>query len=98
MFVPGSLPPMLGTIRRKVPWLMVFEAARMAHGHLMEVTSPQDRAAVAAMVRRTKGRPQALTEREKGELKRIGGQLDLFRFVRSAGPRMVLGRGPKKRR
>lgn len=84
------------SLRRKVPWLLVFEAARMAHGHLMEVTSPQDRSRLTEMVRRTKGRPQRLTERDKAELRRIGSQLELGGFLRSAGPRMLLG-GKRRR-
>ena len=79
------------SIRRKVPWLLLFEAARLAHGHLMEVTSPEDRARLSEIVRRTKGRPQRLTAADKADLKRIGGKLDLGMFLRSAGPRMLLG-------
>ncbi len=78
-------------MRRKVPWLLLFEAARLAHGHLMEVTSPADRGKIAEMVRRTKGRPQRLTDRDRAELKRIGGKLELGSFLRSAGPRMLVG-------
>jgi uncharacterized protein YbjT (DUF2867 family) len=88
---------MLSMIKRRVPWLMVFEAARMAHGHLMEVTSPQDRAQLADMVRRTKGKPQALTAQDKAELRRMGGQLELLGFLKSAGPRLIIGRKLKRR-
>lgn len=87
---------MLSKLRRRVPWLMVFEAARLAHGHLMEVTSPQDRALLSEMVRRTHGNPRALTTRDKAELKRIGAKLELFGFARSAGPRLLLGRKRKR--
>lgn len=83
---------MLRSVRRRVPWLLLFEAARLAHGHLMEVTSPEDRATLAAMVRRTHGNPRALTDRDKADLKRIGSKLELFGFVRSAGPRLFMGR------
>lgn len=88
---------MLSMLRRKVPWILVFEAARMAHGHLMEVTSPQDRALLGDMVRRTHGDPRRLSARDKDELRRIGGKLELFGFARSAGPRLIIG-GKMKRR
>lgn len=87
---------MLSSLRRKVPWLLLFEAARLAHGHLMEVTSPQDRAVLAAIVRRTHGNPRSLTASDKADLQRIASKLELFGFVKSAGPRLVLGRKPKR--
>jgi hypothetical protein len=79
------------SLRRRVPWLLVFEAARMAHGHVMEVTSPEDRHRITEILRRTKGDVRHLTDRDKADLKRIGGRLELGRFVRQAGPRMVFG-------
>lgn len=82
---------MLSTLRRRVPWLLLFEAARLAHGHLMEVTSPQDRRLLADIVRRTHGDPRRLSARDKDELKRIAGKLELFSFAKSAGPRLVIG-------
>jgi hypothetical protein len=84
------------SLRRRIPWLLVFEGARMAHGHLMSVTSPQDRHKLTEMLRRTKGDFRHLTDRDKADLKRIGAQLDLGGFVREAGPRMVFGRGRRR--
>jgi hypothetical protein len=81
------------SLRRKVSWLLLFEVARMGYGHLQEVTSPEDRRRVMEIVRRSRGRPQNLTARDKDELRRIGGQLQLGRFLMAAGPRAVFGRG-----
>jgi hypothetical protein len=80
------------SLRRKVSWLLLFEVARMGYGHLQEVTSPEDRRRVMEIVRRSKGRPQNPTARDKDELRRIGGQLELVRFLRAAGPRALFGR------
>ncbi|UGS37554.1 hypothetical protein [Capillimicrobium parvum] len=81
------------SLRRKVSWLLLFEVARMGYGHLTEVTSPEDRRRVVDIVRRSKGRPQNITAGDKDELRRIAGQLELGRFLRAAGPRMMFGRG-----
>ena len=80
----------------RIQWLLVFEAARMAHGHLMDVTSPQDRRKVQDILKRTKGMPQNLTERDKAELKRIAGKLDLGRLARDLGPSLLRGRGRRR--
>ncbi len=85
------------SLRRKVSWLLLFEVARMGYGHLQEVTSAEDRRRVMDIVRRSKGRPQNLTPGDKDELRRIGGQLELGRFLRSAAPRALFGKGAKRR-
>ncbi|HWV87901.1 MAG TPA: hypothetical protein VNZ62_20800 [Capillimicrobium sp.] len=71
---------------RKVPWLLLFEAARVTHGHVMERTSPADRRRVMALVRRTKGNPLALTARERSELKAIAGKLQVGQLAGALSP------------
>ena len=85
------------SLRKKVSWLLLFEVARMGYGHLQEVTSPDDRRRVMDIVRRSKGRPQNLTAVDKDELRRIGGQLELGRFLRSAGPAVLFSRRLRRR-
>jgi len=85
------------SLRRKVSWLLLFEAARLGFGHLQEVTSPDDRRRVMDIVRRSKGRPQNLSARDRRELRRIAGQLELGRFLRTAAPQMVFGGGRRGR-
>jgi hypothetical protein len=80
------------SLRRKVSWLLLFEVARMGYGHLQDVTSPDDRRRVLEIVRRSKGRPQNLAPADRDELRRISGQLELGRFLTSAGPRALFGR------
>ncbi|MBX5440460.1 MAG: hypothetical protein IRZ32_02915 [Solirubrobacteraceae bacterium] len=71
---------------RKVPWLLLFEAARVTHGHVMERTSPADRRRVMQLVRRTRGNPLALTARERRELKAIAAKLDLAQLAAALSP------------
>lgn len=74
---------------RRVPWLLLFEAARATHGHLMDVTSPSDRRRVREILRRSKGMPQNLTEREREDLRRIAGKVDLKSLAGSLVPSIV---------
>ena len=80
------------SLRRKVSWLLLFEVARLGYSHLQEVTSPEDRRRVMEIVRGSKGRPQNVSASDKDELRRIAGQLELGRFLRSAAPRALFGR------
>lgn len=80
-----------------MPWLLLFEAARLTRGHVMEVTSPADRRRLAEMLRTSKGMPQKLTERDRADLRRIASQLDLKRLAISVGPRVIAGRGRRRR-
>lgn len=77
---------------RRVPWLLVFEAARLTHGHIMDATSPADRRRVMQLVRRTKGNPRALTDGERAELKAIAGKIELKQLATSLGPSLLAGR------
>jgi hypothetical protein len=77
---------------RRVPWLMLFEVARMTHGHVMDATSPADRRKVMALVKRTKGDPRKLTAADRAELKRIAAKLDLKQIALGMAPRMLRGK------
>jgi len=74
---------------RMATWLLLFEAARATHGHVMHVTSAADRRFLNDVVRRTKGRPNKLTERDKAELKRISAQLKPLDLVRDIAMRSM---------
>ncbi len=82
---------------RSIPWLLVFEAARLTRGHVMEVTSPADRRRLAEILRTSKGMPQKLTERDRADLHQIASQLDLKRLLASIAPRVLAGRGRHRR-
>jgi len=74
------------TALRRVPWVLLFEAARVTHGHVMDRTSPADRRRVMQLVRRTKGNPLALTARERSELKAIADKLQLGQLAGALSP------------
>ena len=71
---------------RKVPWLLLFEAARATHGHVMDRTSSRDRRRVMQIVRRSKGNPLALTARERADLWAIAGKLQVTQLASALSP------------
>jgi hypothetical protein len=81
---------------RAVPWLLLFEIARGLHSHVMDALSPAERRRVAQILRKSHGNPANVTSREREELRRLAGKLDLKRLGRDLGPRVIAGR--KRRR
>jgi hypothetical protein len=77
---------------RRVPWLLVFELARMTHGHIMEATSPQDRRRVMEIIRRAHGDPRKISAGDKAELKGIAGKLDVKSLATGAAPALMRSR------
>ncbi len=88
------MAPRLSSLRR-VRWLLLFELARMTHGHIMEVTSPADRRRVMEIVKASKGDPRKISARDRDDLKRIAGQLHLGQLAMGLGP-SLLGRGKRR--
>jgi hypothetical protein len=78
--------------RRTVPWLMMLEAALVARDHWGRLEG-SDRRELARIVRESRMRPSALSERDRGELKRIVGQLDLLTAGRRVLPLPRSARG-----
>lgn len=58
------------------PWLLVIQAAMAARDH-WGVLTPDERTELARLLRVTRGRPSNLTVKEKSELRRLVGKLDL---------------------
>ena len=77
---------------KKVPWLLVFELARLTHGHIMDHTSPADRRKVMDAVRRSKGDPRKLTKRDRDELRAVAEKLDVKRLAAALSPAMMRNR------
>jgi hypothetical protein len=77
------------TSLRRVPWLLVFELVRMAHGHLMDATSPAERRTALDIVRRSKGDPRRVSDRDVAELKKIAAKLDVKTLVSGAAPALM---------
>jgi hypothetical protein len=85
---------MFRMVRRRVPWIVLFEAALMMRKRWSNL-APPDRARLAALTRKSQGLPQRLTREERAEFRRIAGDLDLLGLVREMAP---LGRGLRRRR
>ena len=77
---------------KAVPWLLLFEAGRLAYSHVTDALSPADRKKLSAMVKRTKGKPQNLSERDRDELKRLARKLDLPGLLKALGPTAIRAR------
>jgi hypothetical protein len=57
----------------------------VARDHWGKLT-PGERAHLSALVRKSRGRPGNLTARERGDLRRLAGKLDLPGLGRSVAP------------
>jgi hypothetical protein len=66
---------------KAVPWLLLFEGARLLRAHLDSLT-PKERRRVAEILRASRGNPQRVTPAERAELRRLAGKLDMPRLAR----------------
>jgi DNA primase catalytic subunit len=82
---------------RAVPWLVLFEVGRGVHSHVMDTLSPAERRRVTEILRKSHGNPNRVTPREREELRRLGGKLDLKRLGRDLVPRVVASQRRKRR-
>ena len=76
---------MFPSARRKVPWIVVFEAAMMMRQR-WKTLPPADRKRLVELARRSQGRPYKLTREERAEFRRIATGLDLFGLARDLAP------------
>ena len=74
---------------RALPWLLLFEAARTLHSHVMDDLSPRDRRRVAEILRSSHGNPLSVTAGQRAELKAIASKLDLKRVGQDLVPHFV---------
>jgi hypothetical protein len=76
---------MLRSVRRRVPWIVVFEAAMMMRQRWKRLPA-HERARLAELAKKSGGRPQQLTREERAEFRRIAKGLDLFGVARDLAP------------
>jgi hypothetical protein len=76
---------MLRTMRRKIPWIVVFEVAMMMRSRWKELP-PDDRRRLAGLARRSHGNPLNLTRAERADFRRIASGLDLPGMARDFVP------------
>ena len=85
---------MLRMVRRRVPWIVVFEAAMMVRNRWRKLP-PHERTRLAELARKSQGRPHRLTREERAEFRRIASGLDLPGMAREFVP---MGRALRRRR
>jgi hypothetical protein len=84
--------PRIGRLRA-LPWAVVLEVAAVASRHWREIDE-RDRRRMGELVRKSRGRPGNLSPRERAELRRLVGALDLPRLGRELLP---FGRAGRRR-
>jgi hypothetical protein len=70
---------------RPIPWILLFDAAMIARDRWGRLT-PRERSRLAAILRKSHGRPGNLTAAERREFRRMAGKLDLMGVIREVGP------------
>ena len=76
---------MFRTMRRKIPWMLAFEAAMVMRRHWRDLP-PQDRARLTELARRSGGRWTRLTREERADFRRIARGLNFGRMARDFTP------------
>jgi hypothetical protein len=84
---------MFKMVRRKVPWLLVFEAVMMLHRR-WRTLPPDERHRLTALVRKSKGNPMQLTREERSEFRRLASHIDTSGLARELMPFGRRLRGP----
>ena len=72
-------------LRRKIPWIILFEAAMMARDRWQRLPA-NDRRRLTELARKSHGKPMALTREERAEFRRIAKGLDLPAMARDFMP------------
>ncbi len=94
------MPPMLPITRvRAVPWSIVFQLAMAARKHWKNL-EPKDRARLAELLKKSQGRPNRLSAKERADVRQLVAKLEPREFARSIVPigRRAVMKGRGKRR
>jgi hypothetical protein len=78
---------------KDLPWLMLLQAGVVV-GRRWTALSEKDRARLTRILRESRGRVGNLSAKERSELRRLAGKLDL----KSAGRELMLVRAARRRR
>lgn len=78
---------------RAMPWIMVFELALTLRRHWKRL-EPDERAELAALIKKSQGRPSNLDAGERKAVRRLVAKLEPAKMARSVVPigRRVRGR------
>ena len=80
--MPGRNPL---TAFKALPWAMLLDAAVVVNAHWQDLKE-SERSRVGALIRKSKGDPRNLSKRERDELRRIAGKLDVPGMARDLIP------------
>lgn len=81
-------------LARRFPIVMLVQTALALRNH-WNLLEPKERGELARLIRDSKGRPGNLTKKERDELRRIVGKLDLLTLGKSVAG---FGGGGRRRR
>ena len=82
---------------KALPWAMMLQAV-MVVGRRWTALSQKDRARLARLIRESRGRLGNLSARERSELRRLVGKLEVNRMGRELLPVLRAGRRGRRRR
>ena len=85
--------PRIPVVARRVPWLVLLDAGKVAREHWTKLT-PSERSKLGSLIKKSKGRLSNLSVRERAELRRLVNKLDLP----DAGKKMVPFAGVMRRK
>jgi hypothetical protein len=85
--------PRIPVVARRVPWLVLLDAGKVAAEHWKKLTAAE-RSKLASLVKKSRGRLSNLTVRERAELRRLVSKLELP----DAGKKLVPFGGALRRR
>jgi hypothetical protein len=87
--------PMLPLLRvRAMPWVMVLELAITLRTHWKRL-APDERAQLASLIKKSQGRPNRLTAKERTQVRALVAKLEPGQIARSVVP---IGRRAAKAR
>ena len=92
--------PAVGSALKAVPaarLIVIGELMLLAREHLLKL-EPQERRRIVELVRRGRGRPRNLSDRDRRELARLVEKAEPREFLRSAAKRTVGLRGHGRKR
>ena len=70
---------------RAVPWTVVIQLAMTARKHWQRL-EPKDRARLAELLKKSQGRPNRLTAKERADVRQLVAKLEPREFARSVVP------------
>ena len=81
---------------RALPWMLLYELATVVHAQWQDLPAG-DRDKLTRLATKSRGLPTNLTARERAEVKRILGKVDLRHVARQVVPKALKRRALRRR-